>query len=95
MPHGKILNIQSEKLTGKDHLIQKILGKGLPYKNDSGNKSFGNLYVIYKVIFPNDFNDIIEKEKENENEKECENKNIKDDLLVAYNCDFNEIFNSE
>ena len=95
LPHGKILNIQSEKLTGKDHLIQKILGKGLPYKNDSGNKSFGNLYVIYKVIFPNDFNDIIEKEKENENEKECENKNIKDDLLVAYNCDFNEIFNSE
>jgi DnaJ-class molecular chaperone len=87
LPHGELIKIQSEKLTGKDHLIQKIIGKGIPYKNDNGNKSFGNLYVIYKVIFPDNLSEY--------NIYRNEETNIKDDLIVSYNCSINEIFSND
>ena len=66
------------------HLIQKISEKGLPYRCDEDELCYGNLYVIYKVIFPLKLEDL-----KNLVCEECvsgENDN-------ALNCEFDEIFN--
>jgi DnaJ-class molecular chaperone len=86
LPDGKIIKVQTEKISSK-HLIQKILKKGLPYKNEKDKKCYGNLYVLYQLIIPPSLEDLrkIEEYKED--------ANIKEDYLVAYNCEMNELFN--
>jgi len=93
MPHGEVLLIQAENMTefetnkyGKI-LLQKILNKGLPYKNDDDIESFGNLYIMYRMKFPKNIDEL-------KDIKPYENKeNISENYLIAYNCEFNEIFN--
>jgi DnaJ-class molecular chaperone len=52
LPNGEVLKVQSEKFKNGKHLIQKIVGKGLPYKNEDNKLVYGNMYVLYKIIFP-------------------------------------------
>ena len=89
LPHDEVLKIQTEKMKNKDHLIQKINEKGLPYIDDDGDEKNGNLYIIYKIIFP----ETIEELKNLEYYEE--NLNINDYNIIAYNCDFDEIFKNE
>jgi DnaJ-class molecular chaperone len=90
LPHGEVLKVQSEKMNNKKILIQKIKGKGLPYKNDNNEPSHGDLFVIYKIVLPDNFDDLKTLEK-------CEDTTdrIDSDYYVAYNCDFNDIFMNE
>ena len=70
-------------------LIQKISNKGLPYENETSDIKYGNLYIIYKVIFPEkieELKDIIIKNN---------NENVNDYNIVAYNSKFNELFNND
>lgn len=86
LPHGEVLLVQSEKIKNKEHLIQKIPNKGLPYENDDNKKLQGNLYVLYKIIFPDTFEEL-------KNITDCvDTSNIDDNYTIAYNCDFNDIF---
>ena len=71
------------------NLIQKITKKGLPYENENDEKCFGNLYIVYKLILPEKFEDL----KNLEEYKET--SGIDDNYHVAYNCNFDELFNSE
>ena len=89
LPHGEVLKVQSEKMKNKNHLIQKINQKGLPYIDDNEDEKNGNLYVLYKIIFPENIDELknIEVYKENDN--------INDYNIIAYNCDFDEIFKNE
>lgn len=89
LPHGNVLKVQTEKMKNKDHLIQKINEKGLPYIDDDGDEKNGNLYIIYKIIFP----ETIEELKNLESYEE--NSNINDYNIIAYNCDFEEIFKND
>jgi DnaJ-class molecular chaperone len=90
LPHGEVLKVQSEKMNNKKMLIQKIKGKGLPYKNDNNEPLHGDLFVIYKIVLPDKFDDLKTLEK-------CEDTTdrIDSDYYVAYNCDFNDIFMNE
>jgi DnaJ-class molecular chaperone len=86
LPNGNILKIQSEPMINNEFLIQKIMDKGLPYEDEDGEKLNGNLYVLYKLKFPKNFDDFKNLEKyENKN-------NIGDEYNIAYNCSFSEIF---
>jgi DnaJ-class molecular chaperone len=94
LPHGEIIKVQTEMMikqnnSNKFNLIQKIYKKGLPYYNEDGEKYNGNLYIIYKIILPMNFEDLrnIEEYKEN--------ANIDENYNIAYNCNFDEIFNNE
>ena len=89
LPHGEVLKIQTEKMKNKDHLIQKINNKGIPYIDEDGIEKEGNLYVIYKIIFPENIEEL--KKIEYYEEK----SNINDYNIIAYNCDFDEIFKND
>ena len=89
LPHGEVLKVQSERMKNKDYLIQKINKKGLPYIDDDGDEKEGNLYVIYKIIFPETFEELKNLEVNEEN------SNINDYNTIAYNCDFDEIFKND
>jgi DnaJ-class molecular chaperone len=86
LPDGKMIKVQAEKISSKN-LIQKIMKKGLPYKDEKDKKCYGNLYVLYQLIIPPTLEDLrkIEEYKED--------ANIKEDYFVAYNCEINELFN--
>jgi len=91
LPHGELLKVQAEPIINKksSYLLQKIIKKGLPYENEYNEILYGNLYIIYKIIFPNTLIELknIEEYKEN--------SNISDEYQIAYNCLFDEIFKSE
>jgi DnaJ-class molecular chaperone len=89
LPHGEIIKVQSENIINKDHYIQKIMNKGLPYENENKELLYGNLYVIYKIKFPETFDELKKLDIYNET------ANINDDYLIAYNCSFDEIFSQE
>lgn len=87
LPNGEVLKVQSEKMNKE--LIQKIPNKGLPYENETSDAKYGDLYIIYKVIFPEtieELKDIIIKDN---------NENINDYNIIAYNSQFNELFNND
>jgi len=86
LPHEKIIKVKSEKMNKNNYFIQKIINKGLPYNNDNNEKCYGNLYVIYKLILPENFEDIKNIEEYNENII------MNNDYHIAYNCDINELF---
>ena len=92
LPNNEIISIKNEKLTeNKDsNLIQKVIGKGIPYRKDDANKddwSYGDLFIIYKVKYPL---------KEEENQQEDSNNNNGGECGVnAVNCSFNDILNNE
>lgn len=48
---GRKLSI-SESLPVKDNSIKMVIGEGIPYKNSDYKK--GNLYIVYKVDYPDD-----------------------------------------
>ena len=86
LPNGNVLKIQTESMINNEHLIQKIMDKGLPYEDEDGDQLNGNLYVLYKLNFPKKWNDLKNIELyEN-------NTNISDEYNIAYNCYFSEIF---
>ena len=84
LPNGEILKVQSEKMNYNKHLIQKINKKGIPYEDDSGD-----LYIIYKIIFPENFEELIDIKPYKET------LTIADDYHTAYNCNLFDIFNNE
>jgi molecular chaperone DnaJ len=89
LPNDEIINIKNEKLTenSDNNLIQKVIGKGIPYRKDDANKedwSYGDLYIIYKIKFP---------VKENEDKKE--DTNNEKENINAVNCSINDILNDE
>lgn len=91
LPHGEMLNVKTEKLFEniENQLIQKVIGKGIPYKNDKNDKSkdtnleewlYGDLYIVYKVKFPIlEEKDIIEN-RDNINAVNCSINNILEDF---------------
>jgi len=88
LPHNEVLLVQSEKLNLNEIFIQRINKKGLPYEVD-GESKYGNLYVLYNIIYPSNFNDLKKIEK-------YEDKtNINQYFHIAYNCKIDEIFNEE
>jgi len=85
LPNDEIINIKNEKLTenADNNLIQKVIGKGIPYRKDDANKddwSYGDLFIIYKIKFP---------------AKENNLENSNQDGVNAINCSFNDILNNE
>jgi DnaJ-class molecular chaperone len=94
LPNKEIIKIQSEPLLNQKCMIQKIVGKGLPYKDEDNkdNKEedkYGNLYVIYQILFPKTLEEL-KKLKIDKN-----NSSISEERLVAHNCDFNEILSDD
>ena len=88
LPHNEVLLVQSEKLNLNENFIQRINKKGLPYEVDDKSK-YGNLYVLYNIIYPSNFDDLKKIEK-------YEDKtNISQYFHIAYNCKIHEIFNEE
>jgi DnaJ-class molecular chaperone len=91
LPHGELLKVQSEPIINKksSYLLQKIIKKGLPYENESNEILYGNLYIVYKIIFPKSLADLknIEEYKES--------SSINDEYQIAYNCLFDEILKNE
>ena len=90
LPNNEIIGIKNEKLAeNKDNnLIQKVIGKGIPYRKDDANKedwSYGDLFIIYKVKYPL---------KEENQQEDSNNKNVEKDVN-AVNCSFNEILSNE
>ena len=94
LPHGEVLTVQSEPFS-KDangtQLLQKIINKGLPYKDVEKNDCNGDLYIMYKVIFPKNLDEL----KNIELDMESANSNINENHIVAYNCNIDEIFGDE
>ena len=90
LPNNEIIKIKNEIMLEQKHLIQKINKKGLPYKNEDDEQCYGNLYIMYIIIYPKTFEDlqIIEK-------YEIENDKNNDDYNIAYNCKFDDIFKDE
>jgi len=88
LPHEEIIKVKSEKMNKNNYFIQKVINKGLPYNNDKDQKCYGNLYIIYKLILPETFENLKNMEEYNENTI------INNNYHTAYNCDFNELFNS-
>jgi DnaJ-class molecular chaperone len=83
LPNGEIIKVKNELMNLQNHLIQKISKKGLPYDEEC----YGNLYVIYKIIFPNNFEDLKNIEKYEEQ------NNLNDDNYnYAKNCVLDDIF---
>ena len=81
MPHGRVLKVYSEPLCEQQNMIQKIPELGLPYFDDSGKQAYGDLYVIYKIIFQ---------------KREIEKLSSYDKSYTrAYECDFCELFKQE
>jgi DnaJ-class molecular chaperone len=89
LPHDEIIKVQTEMMINQKILIQKIKNKGLPYMNENDEKCNGNLYIVYKLILPEKFEDL----KNLEEYKET--SGINEDYHIAYNCDFNELFKNE
>lgn len=84
LPNNDILKVQTEKMKNKEILIQRINKKGLPNDNIQGN-----LYVIYKIIFPETIDEVKNIKIESTTET------IDNNYVIAYNCDFDDIFQNE
>ena len=89
LPHGEVLNIQSEHIIEQEYLIQKVVNKGLPYKDDGDEILYGNLYIMYKIIFPKKFDDL------KNIEEYIEKCSISDTKYIAYNCNLDELFKND
>ena len=94
LPHGKVIKVQSETIVKdgqKDgvELIQRISKMGLPYIDENDQECKGNLYVIYKIIFPSSIDEL------KNILPHIDNSSIDDECNIAYNCNFDEIFSSE
>ena len=89
LPNLETIKIQPEKMNNKNILLQKIINKGIPYKNEDNEMKYGNLYILYKIEYPENFDDLKNLEKY------TDNSNIDDEYFTSYNCDIEEIFNDE
>jgi len=86
------IKVKSEPLIGEDFMLQKIYKKGLPFKNDNNELYYGNLYILYKIIFPDNIEDL----KNIDDISETNNlENNDDTYFIAYNCSINEIFQTD
>ena len=98
LPNGEIIKIQAQSFFNNNseslNLIQKVLNKGLPYEDDEEKISYGNLYIVYKIILPKKIENL-KNIIENKDKLPLENSNIEDYSLIAYNCELNEIFNNQ
>lgn len=94
LPNDEIIKVQTQMMIDNNNsnifnLVQKIYKKGLPYNNDNGEECYGNLYILYKLIVPLKFEDL------KNIEPYIEDATIDDNYNIAYNCNFNELFNNE
>ena len=89
LPHGEVIKVQSERMINKDHYIQRIKDKGLPYENEDKDVVYGDLYIMYKIKFPLTFNELKNLDSYNET------ANINDNYCTAYNCSLDEIFKQD
>jgi DnaJ-class molecular chaperone len=91
LPHGEILRVKSENLFLQTHYFQKVLNKGLPYLDEEGKDSQGNLYIMFNVVMPKTV------EMLREINVVVEDKVDGVELIIhnAYGCSINEIFKDE
>ena len=88
LPNKEKINVKSFDLISNKDMIQKIIGKGIPYKNENGEKLYGDLFIMYKVNYPTKLEELkniseyIVKENEKNNEKFLNAENCKiEDIL--------------
>jgi DnaJ-class molecular chaperone len=90
LPNKELIKIQSEAMINNSScFIQKVSKKGLPYKNEEGDDMYGNLYIIYKLILPKTIDEL------KNIEEIIDKSNIDEDYMIAYNCNYDEIFKNE
>lgn len=87
LPNKEKINIKCDDLIFNKDRIQKIIGKGIPYQNDNGDKLYGNLYVIYKINLPDKLDELKNINEYVLNDENKSNQNI----LIAENCKINDI----
>ena len=88
LPHGELLQICGEKLISNKDLLQKVVGKGLPYNDEEGCLKSGNLYIMYKIAFPEKWEDLKDYKEDPVSNEQNESNNY----LNAINCSIDELF---
>lgn len=89
LPHGEVIKVQTQQMLNKDYYVQRIKNKGLPYEDENKELLHGNLYIMYKIKFPETFSELKNLDVYNET------GSINDNYHTAYNCNLDEIFNQE
>jgi DnaJ-class molecular chaperone len=89
LPHGEVIKVQTQQMLNKDYYVQRIKNKGLPYEDENKKLLYGNLYVMYKIKFPETFTELKNLDIYNET------GSINDNYHTAYNCNLDEIFSQE
>jgi len=85
LPHGRVVKVYSEPLCEQQNMIQKLIDLGLPHIDDeTGKSAYGDLYIIYKIIYP---------KRENDTSKKTES--FDKSYIRSYECDFSELFKQE
>lgn len=96
LPNGEVIKVKCEDMIGCDNLIQKISKKGLPYENDEDELCYGDLYVMYKIIFPTTIDELRNINVDNADNADISDiadiADINDIYNIAHNCSFEEIF---
>jgi DnaJ-class molecular chaperone len=90
LPNCEVIKVKCEDMIGCDNLIQKISKKGLPYENDEDELCYGDLYVMYKIIFPKTIDELRNINVDNADISDI--AGINDIYNIARNCSFEEIF---
>lgn len=93
LPHGEVLRVKSENLFLQTHYFQKVLNKGLPYLDEEGKDSQGNLYIMFNVVIPKTLEELREISVVTEDKLSGEESEIT--IHDAYGCSINEIFKDE
>ena len=96
LPNGEVIKVKCEDMIGCDNLIQKISKKGVPYENDEDELCYGDLYVMYKIIFPTTIDELRNINVDNADNADISDiadiADINDIYNIAHNCSFEEIF---
>ena len=86
LPNGELLKVKCDNLLLNKYLIQKIIGKGLPYEEDNLVK-YGDLYIYYIIKFPESIEDLKNINITNINKEINDNK-----YVLSQNTVINELF---
>ena len=101
LPHKEIIKICNNKLideNGTFNQWQIVKNKGLPYINDIKEEVYGDLFIMYKIIFPNNFEDLKKIEINEEINKKINDKLNEDirtnNIFKTESCNYDDIFRS-
>ena len=88
LPNKKKIKVINEKFDFNGNNLQKIKNYGIPFKKDDIWEN-GDLYIYYKICFPNkeELYDFVEEVYDEEDNKEFNN-----DIIIARNCSIISIF---